>query len=464
MSEIQAAPSKAFFVGMLVKDIALEDAILDLMDNSLDGMLRSISSTNSDADKPYSGHQIDITFSEDEFKIVDNCGGIPTAIAKEYAFRMGRPSDRDDDFITLGMYGIGMKRAVFKMGSVISVHTKNPDESFKVEIDGAWLADDTNWLLSMDPLAANEQLDTNGTIVSVRNLNAGIKDKLSDSSGFESELYLKISTHYTNIIKKGLAVSLNGKLVTPIDLNFALGKAIEPYFYQEISDDLTIKVTVGISSHSLETDSDDSDESLDQENYIDKKSHAGWTIICNDRVVLYSDRTRLTGWEDTLPRFHYQYNDLIGIVEFISKKASLLPVTTTKRGVDASSDVYLRVKKRMNEGMKKFISYTNKWKNKKADERVTILSDARKVNLLGLQEYVASKPFSSSRDSSGGQFYIPNLQMPASVNSTAKFMRFREEISNIEIVAEYLFEDKKYNPNDVAKECFTILLSEAKEN
>ena len=35
-----AKPTKAFFVNMLVRDIELKDALLDLLDNCVDGALR----------------------------------------------------------------------------------------------------------------------------------------------------------------------------------------------------------------------------------------------------------------------------------------------------------------------------------------------------------------------------------------------------------------------------------------
>ena len=38
---VDAAPVKSFFVYMLTRDIRLEDAILDLLDNCVDGILRS---------------------------------------------------------------------------------------------------------------------------------------------------------------------------------------------------------------------------------------------------------------------------------------------------------------------------------------------------------------------------------------------------------------------------------------
>jgi len=40
VKQIQAYPAKRFFVEMLTKDILLLDAVLDLIDNSLDGAMR----------------------------------------------------------------------------------------------------------------------------------------------------------------------------------------------------------------------------------------------------------------------------------------------------------------------------------------------------------------------------------------------------------------------------------------
>ena len=44
---VNAAPVKSFFVSMLTRDIKLEEAILDLLDNCVDGIIRS---NQSDSD------------------------------------------------------------------------------------------------------------------------------------------------------------------------------------------------------------------------------------------------------------------------------------------------------------------------------------------------------------------------------------------------------------------------------
>ena len=84
---IDASPVKRFFVQMLTRDIELTDALLDLLDNCVDGILRSDSQQKS-KEAPYTGFWAKILFSGEDFKIEDNCGGIPWS-EHERAFRMG---------------------------------------------------------------------------------------------------------------------------------------------------------------------------------------------------------------------------------------------------------------------------------------------------------------------------------------------------------------------------------------
>ena len=124
VGDARVAPTKEFFVRMLTRDIELEDAVLDLLDNCLDGILRS-KHPDPESDKPYAGFRATITVSESEFVIEDNCGGIPLKTAKNYAFAMGRPPGAADDTpATIGMYGIGMKRAIFKLGTNAIVESR----------------------------------------------------------------------------------------------------------------------------------------------------------------------------------------------------------------------------------------------------------------------------------------------------------------------------------------------------
>ena len=130
-------PTKAFFSDMLTRDIELKDAVLDLLDNCVDGLMRSIPPAKLKDERPYASHWAKLTFSRDRFIIEDNCGGIDRALARNSAFRMGRTSldlANHKDIPTVGTYGIGMKRAIFKMGRSAMVSSVTKTDAFKVVI------------------------------------------------------------------------------------------------------------------------------------------------------------------------------------------------------------------------------------------------------------------------------------------------------------------------------------------
>jgi len=465
MTVIKASPTKAFFTSMLTRDIDLDDAILDLLDNSLDGLLRQ---EPEESDQPYSDFNVAITLTKDEFTIEDNCGGIPKDIAENYAFRFGKPPSREDDDIpTVGMFGIGMKRALFKMGSDIKVISHHTENCFYVEIKPEWLESDDSWVLEMLDCNKENNLDSPGTRIIVKNLNLGISQKFSKESDFESTLTGKVQTHYAYIIKKGLSITINGKPVSGLPLTFLgtdniiEGQAIvEPYVYEEDSDGVYVRVFVGMIGQAPSLEEIDSFT----EDSFPKSTPAGWTVICNERVVLYADRTILTGWGDRLPRFHQQFNQIVGVVEFRSNSADKLPITTTKRGIDASADLYLRIRKRMIEGMRIYIDYTNKWKNNKEDERKEIISNTKASSIDEILKYHnISEKSTAVKDDSGGRQYKPKLPMPSSTEPTSRFIRYSKLISDIQVVSDYIFDDSDYSPADVGEACFDKILGEAKQ-
>ncbi|MEH1925542.1 O-methyltransferase [Nostoc sp.] len=88
---IHAEPTKDLFIYMLVRDIPLIRAIIDLVDNSVDG------ATHLQSNENYEGLWIKILVNKEYFQIQDNCGGITVNDAEEYAFKFGRPNDAELD-------------------------------------------------------------------------------------------------------------------------------------------------------------------------------------------------------------------------------------------------------------------------------------------------------------------------------------------------------------------------------
>jgi hypothetical protein len=81
------------------------------------------------------------------FEIEDNCGGFDVETARNYAFRFGRPAQAKSTDFSIGQFGVGMKRALFKFGRYFEVHSTTPNQrwSMKVDVD-AWEGS-PEWLL-----------------------------------------------------------------------------------------------------------------------------------------------------------------------------------------------------------------------------------------------------------------------------------------------------------------------------
>ncbi|KDE34375.1 ATPase [Kosakonia radicincitans UMEnt01/12] len=467
---IAAFPAKRFFVEMLTRDIELADSILDLLDNCLDGVLRKNNYTAEQTfEKPdiYKGYYAHIEYNENGFKITDNCGGIPGELAEKYAFRLGRPAEREAESLpTIGVYGIGMKRAIFKMGTSAQILSKTKDEQFSVKISPEWMDDDNNWSLELE--RKDVGLKETGVSIEINNLRKDIKVRFSKERGFEADLITMISNHYSLIIKKGFEVKINNTIVKPNSTRLIFDEnalredidGIVPYVYKNESNGVSIKVAVGFYRN---LPSDEEEENLLSGRSTTEK--AGWTIICNDRVVLHADKSKLTGWgEAGVPQYHTQFVGIAGVVIFTSSNAEALPITTTKRGVDGNSDLYLSTKDFMREGLKFFTDFTNKWKNN-SDERKEIVNTASNMVSTTESDFIKSIPdekWSTVRRSIGGQVFKPKLPLPRDTDPLRQ-IKFSRRHSEIKLVSEFIFDDPTQPPTEVGQFCFDEFLKKAKQ-
>ncbi|MBW5284475.1 ATP-binding protein [Burkholderia gladioli] len=459
-----AFPAKRFFVEMLTRDIELQDAILDLLDNCVDGAMRLNQGRKIDRKLPYEGYAASIDFDGVQFSLSDNCGGIPRQLAEDYAFRMGRPdANRDPNLPTVGVYGIGMKRAIFKMGRSATISTRTASDSgFQVVIESDWLDEDNNWDLPINETPG--LLDRAGTIIEVEDLNDGVARLLSDDTNFESDLEKAIAAYYGYIIEKGFSVKLNGRDVKPIQVSllldedgFSTKQAIAPFVYSVEHDGVSVELAVGIY-RDLPTDAEE-DDALSGRPTTER---AGWTIICNDRVVLHADKSRATGWgEAGVPSYHTQFVSIAGVVVFKSNDPAKLPITTTKRGVDGNSELYLAVKEQMRDGLKVFTDFTNKWKRSSL-ERSQLKEKASRIGAEAAISLVPSEKFSNVVKGIGGRRFKPSLPVPTE-SDPIKQIRFSRRLSEIRKVADFIFDDVDAPVADVGAECFDMVLRKVKK-
>jgi len=463
-NNVQASPSKHFFVSMLTRDIDLKDSILDLLDNCVDGILRQLKNSDvQDTEEPYLSYWARIIITPEEFSITDNCGGISKETALNSAFRLGRKDDaQDKDIATVGMYGIGMKRAMFKMGEYSKVISFEANDSYYVEITPEWLKNDDLWTL--DLIDAEADLEEHGTKILVKQLYENIKDQFdSTKSNFIDDLIDEISNFYALILKKGFKVYVNSKEIEakPLDIlfpnNFDSG-TITPYLYVGDTDNVSIKIMVGFYRQLA------SEIEIEDEKQIPRsRDNAGWTIICNDRVILYRDKTQITGWGDgDVPKYHNQFIAIAGVVIFYSNEPLKLPINTTKRGIDMQTPVYWQARKYMKQGLKKFTDFTNYWKGQEEETKPKFTN----TNPSSVNKAIASIPndmWKQVRGETSSKYFVPELPRPSTENVRRR-ISFLRTLEDVELLGEFYFDNQRAEPSEIGARCFDEAIKKAQEN
>lgn len=348
---ISAEPTKAFFVEMLTRDIPLEQAVLDLVDNSIDGA----KSRKGDGDHPFAGMIVKLEFTKEKFRIVDNCGGFDSETARTYAFRFGKPTGAPRTPHSIGQFGVGMKRALFKFGHHFDVRSATADDAWAVSVQVPEWEGQNGWNFPWATFVQNDEISTStpGTEIVVTDLRPEVAGKFSTKL-FENAIIGLIKSKHRQFIAGGLSVTVNGQhidatslyLLVTSDAKFRPG-ADELLFNDELAEEIKVHIIVGIGHSS--------------------PREAGWYVVCNGRVILEADRRSTTGWGQieeisnslVIPNYHNQFARFRGIVTFDSNDSARVPWNTTKTDVDQDNPIWQKTYSRMIEMMRPVITFLN---------------------------------------------------------------------------------------------------------
>ncbi len=346
MPDANAHPKKRFFIQMFTRDIPLLDCVLDLIDNCFDGLARTgrlrmhtvsdnifskkDAATPSKSDRPY----VRVKFDDKQFQISDNCGGVDYQYALEDVFNFGHSTQRSNEY--LGVYGVGMKRALFKMGDRFQIESKTIDNGFTCDINvPEWMAKDSkleDWTIPLTPSRAANTLNRAGTTITVSALKKNVSELLA-SRRFEEDLYKAIGRVYAFLVEKHVRISVNGKDVKAFSIPVAQPQKGKTSYEEFRHDGVKVRILATLASQDKERP---------------KKENSGWYIACNGRLILIADTSAVTGWGvKPTPIWVPKFTSFIGFVFFESKDALALPWTTTKRGVNRESAVYRKAISRM---------------------------------------------------------------------------------------------------------------------
>ena len=288
--------------------------------------------------------------------------------AADYAFTFGRRSDKQHADYSIGVYGIGMKRAIFKLGRKVSIRSTfladgKHRSSFVVPIDVEhWMTSDAPpWDFDID---VADHLDECGVEIAIDILTQDARISF-DNPRFLENLRRAIARDYSLYLNLGLGIILNDKPIDGYPIKLRQSEDFAPMrHHYEISmeglngssdDTVFVEILAGMAASPPETTEPAEDTEADK--------RYGWYIACNGRMVLAADKTTISGWgRPDWPQWHYQYAGFVGVVFFTAPNASWLPLTTTKRSVDLSSAIFLKARTYMREVSKHWIAYTHERK------------------------------------------------------------------------------------------------------
>ena len=392
---IRAYPTKDLFISMLIKDITLRDAIGDLLDNSVDGALRLRK------DKNYKGLWVKIQLNAEEgyFEIADNCGGISVEVARNYAFCFGRPEGSEDTPHSVGLFGIGMKRALFKLGKQFRVESVASASSFTMEVDvDRWKNDDkegqeSDWTFQFIEAKENQNNpeDQWGTTITVTKLHGEVQESFEIDNDV-SELIEELQKEHLYNIDNGLEIQVQGKRLEAKQLELLASDKIKTAYWKNTDAPLQVKIYAGVSEE-------------DEEN----ADNTGWYIFCNNRLVVGPEK--MLGWgvkgPIRIPEYHSQYYRFRGYALLEAEDPNNLPWNTAKNGMDEDSSAYRAIFQKIVTLMRSVIDFLNKlhdeqtnYKNEKISETPLqdALGEAQSRSLLQItsedveQTFISPKP------------------------------------------------------------------------
>lgn len=455
---VQADADKLFFIEMLVKDIELVPAVLDLVDNSVDGAramaLRAEAEQAGDeppaspAERRYEGRTVSVTVGPDAFEIADNCGGIDLDTARDYAFRFGRSEEYDGVPGSVGEFGVGMKRALFKMGRAFTVTSRTESTYFALDVDvDEWAEAEGAWTFRLD--YAQKDLPTPnegelGTTIRVTRLHDTVAQDFAEPL-VVSLLKEQLRLRHQGAIQARMSVSLNGIKLTPFLPELLVGPQFQPvnrrFTLQQPAGPVFVQIVAGIVPPPRQRESIDEGRA---ESFQDP-GDAGWWLFCNDRLLLLRDRTAETGWGRGAAAYHPQYRLFRGYVYLTAVNTALLPWNTTKTGVDQDSRVWRQVQTEMRTALVEVQSVINRLKNEREDS-----DDAVHAPVTDALASAVSKPLKDLPPSSSAVVPQPPPRRPTRRNDTKK-IQYIVDIDRFNEVADEL---GTVNASEIGRQTF----------
>jgi hypothetical protein len=339
------SPTKEVVVDSLTRDATTEACVFDLVDNAIDSareLLHGKAPEPLGLPQSYVGFAIDLVVGSAGVEIEDNAGGMSAEDIAKRVLRFGRRAGRSHG---IGFYGVGLNRAIFKLGRLVELDADDGQNRSLLKIDVADYLKKRSWRRPFEVMTSSGKT---GSRIVLTDPAPEIARDLSDPN-WQGKVRENLGRRYHLFLEKGLTIKFQGQPVEPIYVRL---RQDSPFPKLQKSYKAGEHIWIHIEAGEHQNHRFPSELTKGESNPADLTREYGWSIICNDRQILEADRTEKTGWE---PTWHNEYNGFVGTVHFISPSPDLLPWNTSKTDVDRNNAVY-------RQALGDMQSFTQRWR------------------------------------------------------------------------------------------------------
>ncbi len=329
---LDATPSKRLFLS-IIADYDLERSICELIDNGLDVWVRGRRARNITIKIVLDKRQQTIT-------VEDNAGGLPRSELR-YVVGPGQTGTSPTDE-TIGIFGVGTKRAVVALAQDIRIKTRQPTErTYQVEFDDNWLADD-DWEL---PVYEVDEIAPATTIVELQRLRIQVTDDAI------SQLKEHIGSTYARFITDNrVTIAVNGETVSPRFFeNWAYPPGFAPRRYvgrlkTEDNREVRVEALAGLSRESSPA-----------------AGEYGVCFYCNDRLVARALKSLDVGFTKGLAGLPHPKVSLTRVLVFLNGDARSMPWNSSKSDINPRHEVFIALHNWLVQVVKGYASLSRIW-------------------------------------------------------------------------------------------------------
>lgn len=330
---LDATPSKRLYQS-IIADYDLNRSICELVDNALNVWARGGRSKAI-------AIEILLNKTQQTITVKDNAGGLRKSEMR-HIVAPGETGTKETDE-TIGIFGVGTKRAVVALAQDIKITTRFPKEvTHRLDFDENWLEDDDDWQLNVYEV---DPIPEGSTVVELQKLRTPITD--------ETQTQLKDhlrSTYAKFITNKNVIIKLDGETLTPEFFeNWAYPPGYPPTKY---TGTLTVEDGNAISVEALAGLTLESSPATGE---------YGVYFYCNDRLITRAMKTFEVGFTRGLAGVAHPKVSLTRVLVSLHGEARLMPWNSSKSDIRTKHKVFVALHDWLVQVVKDYATLSRIW-------------------------------------------------------------------------------------------------------